>query len=338
MLKIPTFRGFHGPFSPILHCYASDLRYTSIHLSTWHRCMAPRRFWSLSQACSVSWRFRFFDLDYMFTAAAGCWVKPWGMLGETPGTSRERDCIDVLTAAEPQVWCTAWAWCWRILHPAMVNILTSMAESRWCDFPTAAPHILKFDSNHCAHPQCHWAREQGHGLQTVLGYWDHSHFSTLAVTTVSDAVLVHPLATFHVSFRSATFSYAYMACVTLVDADHRTLKCMKCMHFATSPTSMGNFACWLRSSTFALLLVKCGWSSKASVRPGPWPVVLKGWHHFNGEIALGHGALSDGSHKQLKNDPFASCAAQSLNGYKLWCQVGWVLASQLLGLASIDLH
>lgn len=101
MLKIPTFWGFHGPFSPILHCYASDLRHTSIHLSTWHRCMAPRRFWSLSQACSVSWRFRFLDLDYMFTAAAGCWVKPWGMLGETPGTSREREirCSDCSGAA-----------------------------------------------------------------------------------------------------------------------------------------------------------------------------------------------------------------------------------------------
>lgn len=128
-----------------------------------------------------------------------------------------------------------------------------MAESRWCDFPIAAPHILKFDSNHCAHPQCHWAREQGHGLQTVLGYWDHSHFSTLAVTTVSDAVLVHPLATFHVSFRSATFSYAYMACVTLVDAGQ-----LLRLPWATSPVGSG------------VLLLLCFWWNVVEAPKLPW--------------------------------------------------------------------
>lgn len=198
----------------------------------------------------------------MFTTAAGCWVKPWAQIG------RER--LDVLTAAEPQVWCTAWAWCWRILHPAMVHILTSMAESRWCDFPIAAPYILKFDSNHCAHPQCHWAREQGHGLQTVHGYWDHSHSSTLAVTTVSYAVLVHPLATFHLSFRNAPCYYAYIPCVvgwswsSWWNAWNATAT-------DTTSTSMGKFSnfnhclcCW------GVLLLLCFWWNVVEAPKLPW--------------------------------------------------------------------
>ncbi len=126
----------------------------------------------------------------------------------------------------------------------MVNILTSMAESRWCDFPIAAPHILKFDSNHCAHPQCHWARGQGHGLQTVLIYWDHSHFSTLAVTTVSYAV--HSLkhsnveAAFHVSFYMHTW-HLQLVDVDICDEMHSARQLE--LPWATSPTS--TIACWL---------------------------------------------------------------------------------------------
>lgn len=69
----------------------------------------------------------------------------------------------------------------------------------------------------------------------------------------SDAVLVHPLATFHVSFRSATCYCAYMACVILVDAGQ-----LLRLPWATSPVGSG------------VLLLLCFWWNVVEAPKLPW--------------------------------------------------------------------